>query len=104
METTPFAEAPTPRARRASLRGVYLRRLRRLLRLRRQHDQDLNSQGLLLLDRSIFAAYCGCRDVGVEQKARDILHETTFVVDSPAHSLSASGGGCGPGPAARPEG
>ena len=92
MGTTPFAGASASGARRASLRGVYLRRLRRLLRLRQHHQEDLNVQGLRLLDRSIFAAYCDCRDVGAVDKARDILREAEFVVDQPARSLGAAGG------------
>ena len=85
MEAMSIADAPTSKtARRTSLRGVYLGRLKRLLRLRREHDQELNSQGLLLLDRAIFAAFCDCRDVGAKGKARDILREAKFVVDEPA--------------------
>jgi len=97
MATTPFAEAPTAQARRGSLRGVYLRRLRRMVRLRHQHSQDLNQQGLRLLDRSIFAAYCDCRDAGAGHKARAVLGEVDFPIDrqandEPASALSAGGG------------
>ena len=90
METTPSAEAPTvtKTKSRASLRGVYLRRLKRLLRLRREHNGDLNTQGIRLLDRSIFAAYCDCLDVGVGEKAREVLRETQFT----AERLAAGGG------------
>lgn len=84
MATPPFAEAPTARARRGSLRGVYLRRLRRLVRLRRQHSQDLNQQGLRLLDRSIFASYCDCRDAGAGHKASDVLGEVDSPIDERA--------------------
>jgi hypothetical protein len=59
----------------ASLRSVYLQRLQRLRRLRHQHEQELNRQGLRLLDRSAFAAYCACREVGAEDEAREILRE-----------------------------
>ena len=52
------------RARPEQLREGYLSRLRRLLRLRRDHFEELNEQGLKLLDRSIFAAYCDCIDIG----------------------------------------
>ena len=55
--------------------GVYLRRLERLLGLRRKHELELNRQGLRLLDRAIFAAYCACRDAGVEETARDVLRD-----------------------------
>ena len=90
MATPPFAEAPTAQARRGSLRGVYLRRLRRMVRLRHQHSQDLNQQGLRLLDRSIFAAYCDCRDAGAGHKAHDILREVDFSIDKRAGAEPAS--------------
>lgn len=95
METTPFAAAPKSGVRRASLRGLYLRRLQRLLRLRQQHEQELNGLGTRLLDRSIFAAYCDCRNVGAGEKARAVLHEVNFVVDGPAGLPSATEGGSG---------
>ncbi|MBF6599915.1 MAG: hypothetical protein IVW36_05340, partial [Dehalococcoidia bacterium] len=52
------------RARPEQLKDGYLNRLRRLLRLRRDHFEELNDAGLRLLDRSIFAAYCDCLDIG----------------------------------------
>lgn len=55
------------------LRDGYLNRLRRLLRLRRDNFEDLNEQGLRLLDRSIFAAYCDCLDIGQGDAAKSIL-------------------------------
>jgi hypothetical protein len=70
---TSFAPTPPASLGPASLRAVYLQRLQRLLRLRRQHQQELNKQGLRLLDRSLFAAYCACRDAGAEVEARAIL-------------------------------
>ena len=90
METTPSAEAATltKTKSRASLRGVYLRRLKRLLRLRREHNGDLNTQGIHLLDRSIFAAYCDCLDVGVGEKAREVIREAQVMVER----LAADGG------------
>ena len=90
MATPPFAEAPTAQARRGSLRGVYLRRLRRMVRLRHQHSQDLNQQGLRLLDRSIFAAYCDCRDAGAGHKAHDILREVNPPIENQSGDEPAS--------------
>jgi hypothetical protein len=75
MDTNMFALASTTGAPLASLRSVYLQRLQRLRRLRHQHEQELNRQGLRLLDRSAFAAYCACREVGAEDEARKILRE-----------------------------
>ncbi len=51
----------------------YLSRLRRLLRLRRDHFSDLNEQGLRLLDRSIFASYCDLLDIDQRDAAIAIL-------------------------------
>jgi hypothetical protein len=60
-------------AQPAVLRHVYLRRLERLVRLRRVHEEELNERGIRLLDHAIFAAYCDCRAVGAEREARDLL-------------------------------
>ena len=81
MEQTPFAEASPSDAKPVSLQGVYLSRLQRLLRLRRRHEHELNGQGILLLDRSIFAAYCDCIEVGSDEKARSVLRSANFPLD-----------------------
>jgi hypothetical protein len=70
------------------LRDGYLNRLRRLLRLRRDHFDELNEQGLRLLDRSIFAAYCDCIDIGQADAARDVLKDVRLTL-----SLSRAGKG-----------
>jgi hypothetical protein len=57
------------------LQEAYLERLRRLLRLRRDHHAQLNEVGVHLLDRSIFAAYCDCLDVGAGLLAQHLLRE-----------------------------
>lgn len=54
---------------------AYLKRLQRLLRLRRDHRNQLNEVGVRLLDRSIFAAYCDCLDVGAGFPAQHLLRE-----------------------------
>jgi len=74
METTP-ALAPLSGATATVLRSVYLERLRRLQRLRLEHQQELNRQGLRLLDRSAFAAYCILREVGAADEARAVLQD-----------------------------
>jgi len=66
------------------LQGVYLFRLQRLLRLRQRHEHELNGQGLRLLDRSIFASYCDCLEVGVGHRARALLRDLDFAVEQPA--------------------
>lgn len=57
------------------LQEAYLQRLRRLLRLCRDHQSQLNEVGVRLLDRSIFAAYCDCLDVGAGFPAQHLLRE-----------------------------
>ncbi|MEX2247107.1 MAG: hypothetical protein WEC75_10510 [Dehalococcoidia bacterium] len=71
------------RAQPEHLREGYLNRLRRLLRLRRDHFDELNEQGLRLLDRSIFAAYCDCLDIGHGDAARQILKDVRLTVPLP---------------------
>lgn len=73
-------------ARPEQLREGYLSRLRRLLRLRRDHFEELNEQGLRLLDRSIFAAYCDCIDIGQGEAAKGVLKDVRLTL-----SLSAVG-------------
>ena len=62
------------------LRDGYLQRLRRLLRLRRDHFDELNEQGLRLLDRSIFAAYCDCIDIGQSDAAKAVLKDVRLTL------------------------
>jgi hypothetical protein len=73
IETASFVPVPLTVSTLAAQRSVYLRRLERLQRLRLQHESALNQRGIRLLDRSVFAAYCACRDIGVEPEARQIL-------------------------------
>ena len=104
METIPSAKAPFSVAQTAPLRDVYLRRLQRLVRLRSQHERDLNRHGIRLLDRSIFAAYYECRDAGIGQEARQVLHEAPFLIDQSTNAFSMAAGASGPGPQALPGG
>ena len=69
------------------VKNVYVGRLERLLRLRSEHQEDLNGQGLRLLDRAIFAAYCACRDAGSEDRARVILREANVTLQEPFGQL-----------------
>ena len=62
------------------LRDGYLNRLRRLLRLRRDHFDELNEQGLRLLDRSIFASYCDCIDIGQGEAAKAVLKDVRLTL------------------------
>jgi hypothetical protein len=71
-------------ARPDQLRDGYLTRLRRLLRLRRDHFDELNDAGLRLLDRSIFAAYCDCLDIGQGEAAKSVLKDVRLTLSLPA--------------------
>ena len=71
---TTFSFAATP-LESSALRRLLLKRLERLLRLRREHEPELNRQGLRLLDRAVFAAYCSCREAGAEGEARQIISQ-----------------------------
>ena len=102
MERIHSAEAPFSVAQTAPLRDVYLRRLQRLVRLRSQHERDLNSHGIRLLDRSIFAAYYECRDAGIAQEARQVLHEAQFLIDQSTNAFDMSDGASGSRPEALP--
>lgn len=78
MESISFALRETSPA---SLREIYLQRLTRLQQLRQRHQSELNGSGLRLLDRSVFAAYCDCRDAGAEEEAREVLAGATCDLD-----------------------
>ena len=83
-----ISEAAFLGPREAALREIYLERLRHLLRLRREYERDLNIRGLRLLDHSIFAAYCECREAGAEAGAHELLREAHVPVDRPKVQLS----------------
>ena len=83
MKDSPVSEPRVGAANTEQLREGYLNRLRRLLRLRRDHFEELNDQGLRLLDRSIFAAYCDCLDIGHGEAARNILKDVRLTLSLP---------------------
>jgi hypothetical protein len=78
-------------ANQDELRRQYVERLRRLLRLRRRHLEDLNEQGILLLDRSIFAAYRECATVNALEEAKAVLAEERLMQRA-ARARGASSG------------
>jgi hypothetical protein len=87
METTPSAAVTLNDSDPAALRDVYLGRLERLLTLRQKHELELNRQGLRLLDRAIFAAFCACRDAGIEEPARAVLRDAEVTLQRPVGEL-----------------
>jgi hypothetical protein len=68
----------------SALQNAYLGRLRRLLRLRTDHHEDLNEQGLWLLDRSIFTTYRDCVELGVGFVAQGVLRRLSVEGEPPA--------------------
>jgi hypothetical protein len=71
---------PFPQLRPAgdALGGVYVSRLERLVRLRRDFEEHLNGLGITLLDRSIFATLRDCMESGAGDKARILMQELSF--------------------------
>jgi len=65
------------------LQGIFLRRLRRLLQLRRNHEGQLNYEGTRLLDRSIYATYCDCTSVGALGAAQEAIRRSSLTVVPP---------------------
>jgi hypothetical protein len=52
---------------------VFVRRLERLMRLRKEYVEDLNPLGLRLLDRALYATYRDCLDFGAVAEANRIM-------------------------------
>ncbi len=55
------------------LLGIFLSRLRRLMRHRAERSSALNPEGIRLLDRAIFSTYCDCRTLGGQAIAQGII-------------------------------
>jgi hypothetical protein len=53
----------------------FLKRLRRLLRLRKDQAGKLNEGGLHLIDRAIYTTYCDAADCGVTIQAQKLLQQ-----------------------------
>ena len=62
----------------SNLQAVYLHRLQRLIRVREHHHENLNDEGLWLLDRSIFATYRDCLDSGAVFAADELLRASSL--------------------------
>ena len=70
---SPESPSPSPRADESQVKAIFLGRLQRLIRLRREYREDLNPLGLRLLDRAIDATYRDCIDYGASEAARPIM-------------------------------
>ena len=94
MDKIDFADTtPIAASGEHSLRRIYLERLERVLKLRMRHDEELNPQGIRLLDHAVFAAYCDCRDLGIETQARELVRAAS---DELATQLTLSANHDGP--------
>jgi hypothetical protein len=77
---SPYTRVPDfPDAPPDVLETAALSKLRRLLRIRRDHAPELLDSGLYLLDRSIVACVADARGVGASEKARAIIKEVMQV-------------------------
>jgi hypothetical protein len=54
----------------------FLRRLNHLLRLRSNQSDELNEDGLRLIDQAIYSTYCDSVDLGVTDEAQRLLHRS----------------------------
>jgi hypothetical protein len=70
---TPQEMPSSRRGTEAETTALFIGRLQRLLRLRRDYREDLNPLGFRLLDRAIYATYRDCVDYGAEQRARTLM-------------------------------
>ncbi len=67
-------EMPSPAESGEGLtKALFIRRLERLIRLRREYRDDLNPLGLRLLDRAISATYKDLVEFGAEDEIRHIV-------------------------------
>jgi len=61
------------RTQEGQTKAVFIRRLERLMRLRRDYLEDLNPLGLRLLDRALYATYRDCLEYGASTEASEIM-------------------------------
>lgn len=60
----------------SALQLHFLRRLSRLLHLRAEQSDQLNEDGMHLIDRAIYSTYCDAVDLGVTVEAQRLLHRS----------------------------
>ena len=68
-----MAHTDKPSRAEGQTKAVFVRRLERLMRLRRDYLEDLNPLGLRLLDRALYATYRDCLDYGAAREANEIM-------------------------------
>lgn len=67
------SEMPSSQAEEGRIKSLFVSRLERLVRLRKDYREDLNPLGLRLLDRAIYATYQDCIEYGAADKARALM-------------------------------
>jgi hypothetical protein len=67
-------EKPSPAEPGQGLtKALFIRRLERLVRLRREYSEDLNPLGLRLLDRAINSTYKDLIELGAQSEVKQIV-------------------------------
>jgi hypothetical protein len=67
-------EKPSPAESGQGLtKALFIRRLERLIRLRREYSEDLNPLGLRLLDRAINSTYKDLVQLGAQDEVKPIV-------------------------------
>jgi hypothetical protein len=66
-------EMPSQSPTGGQTKALFIRRLERLIRLRREYRDDLNPLGLRLLDRAIYSTYQDCLVYGAGEEVRTIV-------------------------------
>jgi hypothetical protein len=72
----------TPESGEGHVKDVFVTRLERLLRMRKDYREDLNPLGLRLLDRAIDSTYRDCIDYGAADRARAVMSKHSQKQDS----------------------
>lgn len=70
MEKTAYSENPQASA---DLVRMLLRRLRRLHNIQSRCSELLNTEGMYLINRTIYSTYADCRALGICEEANVIL-------------------------------
>jgi hypothetical protein len=69
----PSEKPSSPHAEEGQVKAIFVNRLERLLRMRKDYREDLNPLGLRLMDRAIDATYSDCIQYGAADQARAIM-------------------------------
>jgi hypothetical protein len=64
---------PSSGRTKGQIKATFVSRLERLVRLRREYNEDLNPLGLRLLDRAIYATYRDCIAFGAADEVRSLM-------------------------------